>query len=154
MKFDKYLEKKKLSVGLILTDGTVFLSVEITGTKGQRDIPKGEVEPGDGLVETLVREIQEECGIDIGKYRSMLQDMGQFEYMNHKDVHVFVLKLDKLPPVSNMKCVSTFKLYGRDIPEVKNHKYVSFDELQMFNKYMARIIMTVRGKLEIKSVSK
>lgn len=150
MEFNKYINKDKvLSVGLVLTDGSVFLSVEITG-RGVRDIPKGEVEPGDGLIETLIREIQEEVGIDISKHRSQLQDMGKFEYMNHKDVHVFMLKLDKLPPVSSMRCVSTFKLYGRDIPEVKNHRYVGFDELHLFNKYMARILKTIGDKNEIK----
>lgn len=151
MKFNKYIEQdKKLSVGLILTDGVSFLSVEITGRSGQRDIPKGEVESGDGLVETLVREIQEECNIDIGKHRSKLQDMGLFQYMSHKDVHVFVLMLDELPPASNMKCTSTFKLYGRDIPEVKGHKYISFDDLRNFNVPMARIIKTVGERIEIK----
>jgi len=150
MKFDEYLDKKKLSVGLILTDGTVFLSVEITGPTGQRDIPKGQVESGDSLVDTLVREIQEEVGIDIGRYRSKLQDMGQFKYMKHKDIHVYVLVLDELPPENRMKCTSTFKLYGRDYPEVRNHKYIGFDDLNLFNRPMAKIIKTVGDKIEVK----
>jgi len=153
MKFDKFVQKKKLSVGLILTDGVKLLSVQPTG-HDIYDIPKGEVEKNDTLVDTLVREIQEEVGLNITKYKSRLQDMGQFDYMNHKDVHVFVLMLDVLPPVSKMKCVSTFKLYGRDIPEVKNHRYIGFDELHWFNMYMARIIKMVGDKLEIKPVSK
>ncbi len=33
MQFNKYLEQKKLSVRLILTDGDIFLSVEITGPR-------------------------------------------------------------------------------------------------------------------------
>jgi 8-oxo-dGTP pyrophosphatase MutT (NUDIX family) len=148
--FIEYIGEKKLSVGLILTDGTVFLSVEITGRSGMRDIPKGEVDKGESLKDALIREIKEECNISISKYRSQLQDMGQFEYMSHKDVHVFVLKTDDLPPASNMKCTSTFKLYGRDIPEVRNHRYVKFNELHLFNKYMANIINTVRGDYEIK----
>lgn len=147
MEFKDFVGEKKLSVGLILTDGKVLLAVQPTG-HDIYDIPKGEVDPGEALIQTLVREIKEETGFNISKYTNKLLDMGQFLYMSHKDVHVYVLILEDLPPAERMKCTSTFKIYGRDIPEVKNHRYVSFDDLHIFNPHMARIIYKVRGKIE------
>jgi 8-oxo-dGTP pyrophosphatase MutT (NUDIX family) len=147
MEFKDFIGEKKLSVGLILTDGEVLLAVQPTG-HDIYDIPKGEVDPGEALIQTLVREIREETGFNISKYTNRLLDMGQFLYMSHKDVHVYVLILDDLPPAEKMRCVSTFKIYGRDIPEVKNHRYVSFDDLHIFNPHMARIIHKVRGKIK------
>ncbi len=142
MDFKNYIGEKKLSVGLILTDGTVFLAVNPTGRRIY-DIPKGEVDRGESLKQTLIREMEEELSVNISKWSNRLIDMGQFEYMSHKDVHVFVLILNDLPPASNMKCTSMFMLNGRPTPEVIRHRYVSFDDLDIFNPYMKKIIKSV-----------
>lgn len=147
MDFKNYIGEKKLSVGLILTDGAVFLAVNPTGHRIY-DIPKGEVEPGDGLKQTLIREMEEELSVNISKWSNKLIDMGQFEYMIHKDVHVFVLILDDLPPASNMKCTSMFMLNGRPTPEVIRHRYVSFDNLEIFNPYMENIIKKIYNRIK------
>lgn len=147
MQFKDWVGPKKLSVGLILTDGQVFLAVNPTGHRIY-DIPKGEVEAGDGLKQTLIREMKEELGVNISKWSNLLIDMGQFDYMVHKDVHVFVLILDDLPPASNMKCTSMFMLNGRLAPEVIRHRYFSFDDLGKFNPYMTRIIQQVYKRIK------
>lgn len=135
------LKEKLLSVGLILTDGQVFLVVNPTAHRVY-DIPKGEVEKGEGLKEALIREIKEECNINISKWSSQLIDFGKQVYMSHKDVHVFILilKSDELPPAGNMRCTSMFMLNGRPTPEVIRHKYIRFEQTSVLNPHMERIV--------------
>lgn len=151
MKLNQSMNEKILSVALLLTDGNVFLAVNPLGHHIY-DLPKGQVEKGDTLIETLIREIKEEVGIDISRYTSQLIDMGKFNYMQYKDIYVYVLILKDLPPTSKMKCTSMFKMYGREVPEVKDHRYITFKDLGIFNIQMSAIIKRVykRIKNEIK----
>lgn len=128
-----------LSVGLILTNGVEFLGVRPTGQTFY-DLPKGMRDEGENLKDTVLREVKEETGLNLYKYRAALSDQGRFHYRINKDVHVFILLLPELPSVSEMKCVSTFELYGRRIPEVNGYKYFSFDDLSAFIPKMQRII--------------
>jgi len=146
MRLDKFVigeEAKRLSVGLILTDGDVFLGALPTGRKVY-DLPKGLKDSGESNIDAVIREVEEEVGIDISRYRSKLQPAGRFSYLPGKDLFVYVLKLDKLPSISSMRCSSTFNLYGRQVPEIKAYKYFSFDDLTIFKREMADIIEAAR----------
>lgn len=146
MRLDKYVvegESKRLSVGLILTDGEIFLGALPTGRK-EYDLPKGLKDSGESNIDAVIREVEEEVGVDISRYRSKLQPAGRFSYLPGKDLFVYVLKLDKLPSTSSMKCSSTFDLYDRQVPEIKAYKYFSFDDLTLFKREMIDIIEAVR----------
>lgn len=146
MRLDKFVTEedvKRLSVGLILTDGEVFLAALPTGRKAY-DLPKGLKNSGESNIDAVIREVEEEVGIDISRYRSKLQSVGRFSYLPGKDLFIYVLKLDKLPSTSSMKCSSTFNLYGRQVPEIAGYKYISFDNLSYFKRELADIIESVR----------
>lgn len=134
--------KKKLSVALFLTDGHVFLAVTPTGSE-HYDLPKGTNAVGESLKDTLVREIEEETGLDISKYKSQLEGVGRFAYRPDKEIYIYYLKLDKLPPTSTMKCTSMFDFKGSRLPEVDGYFYVPYDNLHNFLPEMRRIIQSV-----------
>jgi 8-oxo-dGTP pyrophosphatase MutT (NUDIX family) len=149
MRLNKYItEEKKLSVGLILTDGEVFLAVRPTNGF-LYDMPKGMGNPGENPVETIVREFKEETNIDISRYKSQLTPMGKHYYTNYKDVDVFVLKLENLPSISSMKCTSMFHIRPDELaPEVDQFHYINWNNLKMFNSGMKNILEKVREKIK------
>jgi len=140
-------ELKELCVGLVLTDGVRFLGVRPTGQTFY-DMPKGMQDRGETLRDTVVREVEEETGLDISRYRSTLSDQGRFKYRMTKDLHVFLLQLPQLPPTSSMRCTSTFEMYGRRIPEVNGYKYFDWNDLSMFIPKMQSILKEVHRSLE------
>jgi 8-oxo-dGTP pyrophosphatase MutT (NUDIX family) len=144
------LKEKRVSAALFLTDGHVFLAVRPTGETTTYDLPKGRANPGENLKDTVVREIEEETGLDISRYKSQLIDMGRFMYRPEKDVHVFMLKMDNLPSTSSMTCRSMFNFGGKMEPEVDDYKYVPYDNLNRFNPMMKRIIQSVLIRDSIK----
>jgi len=144
---NELFELKELSVGLVLTDGVRFLGVRPTGQTFY-DMPKGMQNQGETLKDTVIREVKEETGFDISKYRSALSDQGRFKYRITKDLHVFLLMLPQLPPTSSMRCTSTFEMYGRKIPEVNGYKYFDWDDLSMFIPKMQSILKEVHRSLE------
>jgi len=140
-------ELKELSVGLVLTDGVKFLGVRPTG-QSFYDMPKGLQERGETLKDTVIREVEEETGLNISRYRSALSDQGRFKYRITKDIHVFLLLLPQLPSTSSMRCSSTFEMYGRKIPEVNGYKYFEWGDLSMFIPKMQSILKEVYRSLE------
>ena len=152
MRLKKYItEEKKLSVGLVLTDGDVFLAVRPTGnTHAHYDLPKGLVDPGENYTDTVIREFKEETDIDISKYRSQLKEMGKFPYLNYKDVFVFLLKIKTLPPTSSMKCTSKFEMYpGKFVPEVNGFFYIPWEDFaKHFNSGMGSILDKVKKEIK------
>jgi len=134
---------KKLSVGVIITNGINFLSIHPTNTMNF-DIPKGMAEKGENTIDTAIREVYEETGIDLNEYRNCLQPIGYFHYNDVKDIFVYLLILDKLPDVNTMKCISTFH-YTQYIllPEVDNFIYKSIYDLSSFKQPMQIILNKV-----------
>lgn len=121
---------KKLSAGLILTDGTRLLVCHVTG-RGFYDIPKGLVDPGENPLETCLRETEEETGLKVDPVR--LRDLGTFTFTREKDLYLFLMTEKDLPPTENMRCRSYFTdTAGRMIPEVDGYRYISYAEKQLF----------------------
>ena len=143
---DFLLDKKLVSAALFLTNGKVFLSVVPT-FKTNYDLPKGVQNKGEDILDTLIREVDEETGINLHQYKNKIQKIGLYKYRKNKDIMLFLLKLDELPKTSLMRCVSMFKLKNKEYPEVGQFKYLNFDNLNVFKENMARIIRDVIDKL-------
>jgi 8-oxo-dGTP pyrophosphatase MutT (NUDIX family) len=127
--------KKKLSCGLILTDGTQFLSAKPTGGNN-RDIPKGMREKGESRLDTVIREVMEETNYDISSYRAQIQPVGEFPYTPEKDIYIFLLKVILLPAPESFKCESMYFDGKKYKPEVGNFKYVTLKQIDRFKKPM------------------
>ncbi len=137
---------KKMSAGLILTDGDKFLVCHVTG-RNHYDIPKGLVDAAEDPVTACIREVEEETGLVIGQER--LVDLGVFEYYRGKDLHLFLLVDKALPNTVDMTCRSFFRdKKGKRIPEVDGCKYIGFDSKHLYmTENMVRVIQSVQSKL-------
>lgn len=135
----------KLSCALLLTNGNIFLAVIPTGGT-MYDLPKGLHDIGESIIETVIREVEEETGFNISKYKNQLEYMGRYKYTGEKDIGVFLLKIDKLPLISGMKCSSLFGV--SKLPEVSGYRYISFDDLEKFRPQMVKIIRDIKGRMD------
>ena len=132
MKLKQYITeaKKKLTVGLILTDGTRFLAVHPT-RQPHWDIPKGLQDEGENTQNTLKREVKEETGLDISKYPKP-KKLGRFPYNGKKDIEVYVVVTDDLPATNTMKCTSKFG--PQQLPEVDDYRYSTLEQAKTTHK--------------------
>lgn len=137
---------KKVSAALLLTDGKRFLTVQPFGYK-LLDIPKGEVEDNENPKLTLIREIKEECDLNLQNCADNIVDHGVHAYTKYKDIHLFSLKVNYLPDETKMKCTSTFDFYGKQMPEVRSHKYINFDSSSLLNPNMKKIVDKIRKEI-------
>ena len=141
----KEASKKKLTAGLVLTDGKFILGCKGTYAKpGRFDLPKGQVDEGETPIQACIREVKEETNLTVKK--SDLKDQGKYEYLKNKDIYLFSHKIDKLPKISSMRNNSFFvdKRSGKELPEITGHKYIPMDSVtKHFHPKIAEII----GKL-------
>lgn len=123
MKLRQYITeaKKLLTVGLILTDGNVFLAVHPT-KQLHWDIPKGIQDEGESTLETLKREMKEETGVNLSRYK--IVKVGRFPYNKKKDIFIYSIHTNDLPLTATMRCTSTFG--PRQLPEVDDYRYMTY----------------------------
>jgi len=137
---------KKLSAGMILTDGEKFLGCHSTGNWFY-DLPKGEVGPEEDSQETCIREVKEETGLVIPV--AQLVDLGIFDYNPKKNLHLFLWKVDELPAMAKMSCSSYFihPYTKKEILEVDGYKYIAFGEqADDMTKNMVKVIGQVEKR--------
>lgn len=120
---------KKISAGLIYTNGTEFLICHSNLNKFY-DLPKGEIGINESAADACVREFHEEVGIVLQKENII--DLGIYPYMAKKDLHLFLSKKDILVPINLLKCSSTFTRYGKEYLEVDSYKYVSPNNMKLY----------------------
>ena len=145
---------KKLSCGVIVEDNQDrILACHPTGKsfeKGNYDIPKGIQESDDNSeIETAVRELYEETGLQIPS-NNMLTDLGMFEYLKDKDLHLFYIKIDNdFEHIGSFSCESTFiDSHDNEKPEVNGYKFIDKEELDWFYKSLQPVIEEAFNRLE------
>lgn len=134
--------EKELSAGIIITDGQVILGCRPFSrrdTKHNYDIPKGHWEEGESIKETAIRETKEETGFDI-IWPESLVDLGRFDYIPTKDLHLFLYALDFLPEIRNLNCTTYFDWEGGKVPEVTGYKFIPVTELDWFFRSLEKVI--------------
>ena len=135
---------KELSVGTILTDSMSLLACQPFSRKakpGNYDIPKGHWEEGETVLETAIREMEEETGFYI-THADQMVDLGLHKYIPTKDLHIFFYAIDALPEVSTLKCSTNFEYKGKSVPEVIGYRHVDLDDLQWFFPSLQRVLAT------------
>lgn len=119
--------KKPTSCGVIITDGKVILLGHSTGNR-HWDIPKGSMDGGETVIETALRELEEETSIVLTS--DEISDLGHHEYTPRKDLHLFLYKTDALPPIQDIVCTSMCQRNNRTFPELDFFKYVPLEKVQ------------------------
>lgn len=135
------------SAGLILTDGDVMLAQE-TPYSDLYDIPKGKIQLNETPWSCLLREVYEETGLHIQQYQNQIVDLGVYEYIRTKQLHVYYCKMQReaLPSIAQMHC-KTEKLdeaTGKRFMEVVGFHYVSVqDGMDKFSFGLSRLLKKV-----------
>lgn len=144
---------KKIATRLIIWDSSTksAIAVHPTGRKfkskeggaaiGVFNIPGGEIDPGEDMYECVIREIKEECNLDIKK--SELQYLGFYDYSAVKDLHFFFCEKDV--NLSTLKCESYFESpSGKMLPEVNGYSKFNFEsEIHMFFPVLQKVLKKV-----------
>jgi 8-oxo-dGTP pyrophosphatase MutT (NUDIX family) len=134
---------KVISCGIIITDGKKVLVGHATECGFQHDIPKGRHEYGEKFIETAIRELKEETGLDVKECQ--LTNLGRFEYTQTKDLELFLWPLESLPDIKSLNCTSYFtNVKGKTVPEFDGYKLVSFSDLK---KYLRKPMYKVFQKI-------
>lgn len=129
---------KKVSCGIILTDGTQYLMCHPTGSYWW-NIPKGVMDPGETYAEAAVRELKEETGLNAST--KDIDYLGYFSYKRDKDLALFLMKVDTMPDVRQLFCASTFKQGQKQLPEMDAFQIVSKQTfLEKINPSLRKII--------------
>lgn len=137
-----------LTCGVILIDkfGTI-LAGHPTGrkyTKGCYDLLKGCSLVGEEDIDTAIREMKEESGIDISEYKNKILDLGIHSYTKGKDIHLFLLHYNKLIDLDKLKCTTYFETkFGKLKPEMNGYKLIYKNERDYFSKSMQKVLNKV-----------
>lgn len=127
----KETNAKKVSACVIIYDkeNKTFLAEHSTGMKWKGPnlwgLPKGEIDEGELPNQTAIREVKEECGIDLNILD--LHYLGHYKYIKTKDLDMFII-YKKIDP-KTCHCDSYFERNGEKFPEVNGFKLVSIDEI-------------------------
>jgi len=96
---------------------------------------KGQIEEGEDLINTAIRELKEESGIDINSDMRLNKNISSnyvYSYnLHHKDVYLFILEdvegaLDSYP----FSCSSIWGDTGN--PEISNYQWFTVDEMDNY----------------------
>ena len=139
----------KVTSCILVTDGKNLLGGLATGKKDENknyDIAgKGCIDPGEDPLETAIRELKEETGIQLtSKAKKSIIDLGEHDYIKGKNIHIFSLRVSNMPDVSSLFCKSTFSMYGRELPEIKSFKIIPINEIfDWFYPSLAKVLNIV-----------
>ena len=99
------------------------------------DFPKGCKEESEEDIDAACRELYEETNIRLtNEDKKDLIDLGTYKHNKEKNIHIYLLKVEKFPDISLLKCNSFFERHGKEYPEVNGWKVIKKDERTKTNK--------------------
>lgn len=144
-----------LRVGILLRNrGTNnILLAHATGRKPPFcwDIIKGHVEPNEEPVEALIREVKEECGLNISNDNFTF--IGDYPYVKGDILKLYYLEKDI--PIDQLYCDSYFTdpYTGKQKPEMDSFLYFDFKNDDLEKSYVYKTLKVVLkqafSKLEV-----
>lgn len=139
--FTQYIkENKAVSAGFIIETPEGFLLTHPTGrpkTKGNWDIPKGHMETGEYPLETAIRELQEETGLEYNPDFKTTY-LGEFDYTLSKNIILYHVIWPDTIDLKKLKCTSYFEQDGKQTPEAND--FMLTDDLEFTFKSMQRCL--------------
>jgi len=139
---------KKITCGIIIIDkDNNILAGHPTGKKYDKecyDILKGCCDNGEEELDCAIRELYEESGYII-KDKENIIDLGIIDYKKDKDIHLFLYRINKMPDLKTLKCISYFETdNGRSLPEMNGYKVISKNERYLFYKSIQRVLKNIK----------
>lgn len=125
--------------GVLITNGTHILMCHPTGAGERWDIPKGKQDQGEDDVATAIRELHEETGLHVDARK--LSYLGIWPYKPGKKMSLFSYKVDIMPNIKDLTCISHFNIYGHDYPEMDGYEnMLYYDALSRVNIDLRKIM--------------
>lgn len=137
--------KKTLSAGVIVSDGTNLILGHITNGKDW-DLPKGRVDAGESMLQAAVRELGEETGLHAPL--EQLIPLGVYGYTKAKDLMIYVWPQQQMPDPHTLICTSLFTdAKGKQMPELDDFVSVSWEDLENYTRpHMTRVLRRVESQ--------
>lgn len=127
--------------GVIVTDGVQMLICHPTHGRTW-DLPKGRKDPNELDIDTAVRELREETGIEADA--NQLVYLGEYDYKKNKQLILFRLNVKEMPDPALLICTSMFEMHGKQFPEMDVFVVTTKDiAMEKVNSDLARIIKTI-----------
>jgi 8-oxo-dGTP pyrophosphatase MutT (NUDIX family) len=136
---------KLMSCGIIFQDIDNNILIVRPTNSYYYQIPKGlyDIENDITHWDTAQRESYEETGIDLKNYNIINKEiLGQFKYLEYKDLYLFRLTLHRLPDIKELHCKSTFynKIKKVREPEVDEYRIINIkDYPRWLNKNLIKV---------------
>lgn len=125
---------KVISAGILVKYGNKYVLGHATG-QSWYDIFKGRNEEGESILQTAIRECEEESSLVFSG--SEMKYLGLNDYLPGKDLAVFVARNDNLD-INDLKCTI---LMENGEPEMDYYILVSYDEmLSKVGKSMRKVL--------------
>lgn len=123
----------KTSCGIIILNNK--REILLGHTTGQQcwDLPKGGIHPDEAPVDCAVRECYEETNLKFEP--SHLQDLGVYDYIKTKNLHLFYIIVKSNIPLdlTKLTCHTYFThKNGNMFPEMDDYKWVDVSELSEY----------------------
>lgn len=105
-------------------------------------LPGGIIDEGEDIYEGAIREVKEECSLDIDK--SELRYLGHYDYILSKSLHMFLYDAKNLD-IKKLKCDSFFEdEHGNMRPEVNGFSKFNLEsEMHMFFPVLQKVLKKV-----------
>lgn len=117
---------KQLSIGILITFRGLILLGHSTNNK-HWDIFKGKGEPGESKIQTALRELKEESGLEL--HGDSLVEIGHKPYSPTKDLFLFKHESNIKYNTNLLFCESTI---NDDSPEMDNYIWVKINDVHLF----------------------
>jgi len=121
-----YHIRKTISAGVIVTNGISILLGHATGQR-HWDIPKGMIDRGETAARAALRELEEEAGLYAEL--SELEEIGVVGYSKRKNLHLFYLRVARMPDIRDLHCTSYFGNGRNKRPEIDRYVVVSYSDI-------------------------
>ena len=135
----------QLSVGVVIYDGISVLGCLPYGytfeSSNYLDLPKGRQDSGETHVQTAIRELYEETGLQVEEHE--LKYEGLFKYISSKNLSIFSICMSF--NTETLKCLSQFtNTMGQSVYEMLGYERVKYESIDSkFFKSLCPIIKEV-----------
>lgn len=142
--WDAFENKKQISAGFVVRgkSGKILLGRSTFDKDVSWTVFKGGVENGESLLQTAIRELKEESGIDLNSDQRLLSCISSEPFytysVNNKIVHLFLL--DDVNGILDEYTFCCSSFWEKNNPEIVDYKWFDVSEINKYVFYSQRSI--------------